>query len=170
MINQQAGYCILAIGIAMIIGALIIMCWDKTRKKKYTEIVAGKVIGHKWRKSGSMPYPCAVVEYTVDNRTHQCLQGYAAIYKNSHKYAECDWEIDDKYCLHRYAASRCKKQINPTEDLLPIGSAMDVYYVLGKPQKAYSGSLPSMKLLWLILGLTGLEIAVFGGLLAAILA
>ena len=70
----------------------------------------------------------------------------------------------------RYATSRCENHINPTEDLLPIGSAMDVHYVSGKPQKVYSGSLTSMKLFWFILGLTGLEIVVFGLLLTAILA
>ncbi len=170
MTNQQAGYCILAIGMAMFIAALITMFWDKQRKKKYSEVVTGKIVDHQWRRMNSMLYPCAVVEYTVGYETCQCVQSYAMVHMNASKHAKYDWELDDAYCLHSYISSKCEIHVDPIEEWYPLGREMDVHYVAGKPHKAYCGALASMRLAWRILGIVGLEIAVFGLLLSYIMA
>lgn len=169
MTNQEAGFWILAIGLLLCLSAIVILIWDKRRKYKYKESVMGTVISHKRCHTdtghGSISYPCAVVEYEADGRKYQCIQRYSMIYYNSVKRAEYDWEIDEKYGLHCYVTSRCRNHVDPVRDWFPVGSAMEVRYVPGKPRKAYCGALWSMRLVVLILGPIGAGICLLGALL-----
>ena len=174
MTNRQAGFFILIIGAVICLAVIVLLIWDKRRKYKYTESVMGTVVSHKrccaGSGNGSVIYPCAVVEYEVDGRRYQCLQRYAAVYYNSIKRAEYDWEIDGKYCLHCYMTSRCRNHVDPVRDWFPVGSTMEVRYVPGKPQKAYCGALLSMRLPGLIMGPFGAGLCLFGALLMTVLA
>ena len=174
MKNQQAGFFILIVGVVICLAAIAVLIWDKLRKYKYTESVMGTVISHKRCRMdtghGSVSYPCAVVEYGVDGRKYQCIQKYATVYYNSMKRAEYDWEIDEKYCLHCYVTSRCRNHVDPVRDWFPVGSAMEVRYVPGKPRKAYCGALQSMRLIFLIMGPFGAALCLFGALLMTVLA
>lgn len=164
--NQQAGICILCLGMIFCAAAVLIWRWEKGRQKKYTETVDGVVVSHKWRRMENFSYPCAVVAYLVDGVSYHCIQTYAGVYTNSIKHAEYDWEIDKNYYLHSYVTSRCRNHVNPITDWFPVGSGMKVHYISGKPQKAYCGALRSMKLLWVILLAAGAGIGLFGLLLA----
>ena len=55
--------------------------------------------------------------------------------------------------------------MDPVRDWFPVGSAMEVRYVPGKPRKAYCGALQSMRLVVLILGPIGAGICLLGALL-----
>lgn len=169
MTNQQAGVFIAMIGALFLIVAIVSLIWDKCRKKKYTEQINGTVVGHKWMHTENMSYPCAILTYTVNQREYQCQQRYSAVMYNSVKHAKYDWEIDEKYRLHSYVTRKCEIHVNPVEDWFPIGSQMLVYYVPGKPQKAYCGALVSMKLMSVIFAGVGALVLMFGLLLHFVL-
>ena len=174
MTNQEAGFWILAIGLLFCLAAVTILIWDKTRKYRYSGSVMGTVVSHKWRQSStenvSVRYPCAVVEYTAEGKRLRCEQRYTAVCYNSVKKAEADWMLDEKYVLHCYASRHCLNHVDPVRDWFPAGSAMEVHYVPGKPEKAFCGSLQSLRLLWLILLPFGAGIGMFGILLMTVLA
>ena len=174
MTNGQAGFFILMTGILMCLAALMILIWDKTRKYRYTGSVMGTVVSHEWRRMdsgrGLVTYPCAVVEYVAEGKRCQCLQRFTAVCYNSVKHADYDWVLDEKYRLHCYVTRYCINHVDPVRDLFPVGSSMEVYYVPGKPEKAFCGSLQSLSLVWVILGAFGLGTGLFGVLLMTVLA
>lgn len=169
MSNQVAGIFIAMIGMLFLAVAVISWICDKSRRGKYTEQVYGTVIEHEWVHAENVAYPRAVLTYTVNQREYRCVQRYSSVIYNTVKHAKYDWEIDDKYRLHSYVTRKCEIHVNPVEDWCPIGSQMPVYYVPGKPQKAYCGALVSMKLMRIIFAGVGVLAFVFGILLHFVL-
>ncbi len=165
MSNQQAGVFIAVIGIVLVIVAAVLLVYDKKGRKKYTGRINGTVIGHRWRHTENMSYPCAVVSYWVDGREYQCVQRYRAILYNSVKHAKADWEIDEKYRLHRYQTRKCEYHVNPIEDWFPVNSQMTVCYIPEKPHKAYCGAPAGLGLVWGLLLGVGIGLCAFGILL-----
>lgn len=132
MSDQQAGIFTAVIGIVLVIVAAVLWIYDKIERRKYTGRINGTVIGHRWRHTENMSYPCAVVSYWIDGREYQCVQKYRAILYNSVKHARVDWEIDEKYRLHRYQTRKCEYHVNPIDDWFPVNSQMHSLLYPGK--------------------------------------
>lgn len=165
MTNAQAGFCISVLGLLLAATAVVLTVYDKNRFKKYSAMAIGTVTGHKWVHQSEISYPCAVLSYTVEGTDYQCRQTYRSVSYNSAKHAKRDWELDTDYRLHSYVTANCEKHVNPVEDWFPVGSQFPVYYLPKRPEKAYCGALPSLKLAEIITGCTGIIILLFGALL-----
>lgn len=168
MRNQDVGIWVLLLGILTCFAAILIKIWDGKRKYKYNQTVDGTVVGYKWHNTNSVKYPCAVVEYVVDGKKYRCQQRYATVHYHGLKSAKYDWEIDEHYGLHRYDTTRCENHVNLTTDRFPVNSTIKVHYIADHPKKAYCGALQSLKLLWILLGCTGLGYGVVGILLMTV--
>lgn len=165
MTNQQAGLFIALLGLTFLVAAIIILICDKTRIKKYSAQTMGTVTGHKWIHAEYSMYPVSLLSYTVDGQTYKCRQRYRAIITHTVPHAKQDWVLDEKYRLLRYRARNCDKHVDPIEDWFPVGSQMPVHYVPGKPKKAYCGSLVNLSIMWIVMGATGIFMALLGVLL-----